>query len=95
MRLALAAPLIALGIWANQRGFVSTSHAAFLQQAVQVIAGGADFRGFAAAYPPVPVLLAGLLPGGAIALSVVAALFAATILHLTAEQLLRQGVAGL
>jgi hypothetical protein len=84
----LAAPLVALGIWAAQRGFVSTSHAAFLQQAQQV--RGDDLRGIAFAYPPAPVLLAALLPGGALALSIVASLFAAVTLHLTAEQLLRR-----
>ena len=80
-------------MWATHRGFVSTSHAAFLGQAALVIDGGADLHGFAYAYPPVPVLLAGVLPGGAVALSVVAALFASVIVHLTAEQLLRRGFA--
>jgi hypothetical protein len=90
VRLTLAAPLIALGIWAAQRGFVSTSHAAFLRQAGQVADGGPELHGIAFAYPPVPVLLAGLLPGGALALSIVASLFASVTLHLTAEQLLRR-----
>jgi hypothetical protein len=88
VRLALAAPLVALGIWAAQRGFVSTSHAAFLHQAQQMADG--DLRDIAFAYPPAPVLLAALLPGGAVALSVVASLFAAVTLHLTTEQLLRR-----
>jgi hypothetical protein len=39
----------------------------------------------------VPTLLAGLLPGGALALCVVAALFAGLILHLAGEQMVRRG----
>lgn len=91
VRLALAAPLVALGVWADRRGFVATGHGLFLEQAARVAQGGADLDGLGSAYPPVPVLLAGVLPGGALALSVVAALFAGVTLHLTGEQLLRRG----
>jgi hypothetical protein len=93
VRLALAAPLIALAVWAGLRGFVSTGHAAFLTQAGQVADGGTDLEGLRFGYPPLPTLLAGVLPGGGIALSVVAALFAGVTLHLTGEQLLRRGFA--
>jgi hypothetical protein len=90
VRIGLALPLIALGIWANQRGFVSTSHQLFVDQARTVTDGGPDLAGLAAAYPPVPVLLAGLLPGGVLALSVVAALFAGLTLHLAWERLVQR-----
>ncbi|MFR9803897.1 hypothetical protein ACL02T_16580 [Pseudonocardia sp. RS010] len=74
------------------RGFVSTGHAAFLTQAGQVAGGGPDPQGLEFAYPPLPTLLAGVLLGGGIALSVVAAVFAGVTLHLTGEQLLRRGL---
>ena len=45
----------------------------------------------AAAYPPTPTLLAGLVPGGTLGLSVVASLFAACTLHLVWEQFLHRG----
>lgn len=63
-------------MWAGLRGFVSSGHAAFLTQAGQVAGGGSDLQGLEFAYPPLPTLLAGVLPGAGIALSVVAVLFA-------------------
>jgi hypothetical protein len=91
LRLALALPLVGLGIWAEARGFESASHRTFDAQAAAVRAGGSDLAGMAAAYPPTPTLLAGLVPGGTLGLSVVASLFAACTLHLVWEQFLRRG----
>ena len=71
LRLALALPLVGLGIWAQARGFESASHRTFDAQAAAVRAGGSDLAGMAAAYPPTPTLLAGLVPGGTLGLSVV------------------------
>lgn len=92
VRLGLALPLIALAVWADSRGFVSAAHRLFVDQAGTVVDGGPDLAGLAAAYPPVPVLLAGLLPGGALALSVVASLFAGLTLHLAWERLVVRGL---
>jgi hypothetical protein len=92
LRLALALPLVALGVWANVRGFESSSHRTFAAQAAAVRAGGSDLAGIAAAYPPLPTLLAGLVPGGSLGLSVVASLFAGCTLHLVWEQLVRRDV---
>jgi hypothetical protein len=58
-----AAPLVALGVWAGLRGFISTGHASFLRQAGQVADGGAGLDGLAFAYPPIPTLLGGVRPG--------------------------------
>ena len=83
---------MALGVWANVRGFESSSHRMFAAQAAAVRAGGPDLAGIGAAYPPLPTLLAGLVPGGSLGLSVVASLFAGCTLHLVWEQLVRRDV---
>jgi len=83
---------VALGVWANVRGFESSSHRMFAAQAAAVRAGGPDLAGIGAAYPPLPTLLAGLVPGGSLGLSVVASLFAGCTLHLVWEQLVRRDV---
>ena len=64
----------------------------FATQAAAVGAGGSDLAGIGAAYPPLPTLLAGLVPGGSLGLSVVASLFAGCTLHLVWEQLVRRDV---
>ena len=83
---------MALGVWANVRGFESSTHRTFAAQAAAVRAGGPDLAGLEAAYPPLPTLLAGLVPGGSLGLSVVASLFAGCTLHLVWEQLVRRDV---
>ena len=85
-------PLIGLGAWAAARGFRSSSHRLFEAQAAAVRAGGPDLAGIGAAYPPTPTLLAGLVPGGALGLSVVASLFAGCTLHLVWERLVQRGL---
>jgi hypothetical protein len=91
VRLGLALPLIALGAWAHYRGFDSGTHRLFVAQAEVVTEGGPQLAGIGVAYPPGPTLLAGVLPGGALGLSVVASLFAGLALHLAWEQLIRRG----
>jgi hypothetical protein len=78
-------------VWAHLRGFESASHRTFAAQAAAVRAGGADLAGIGAAYPPTPTLLAGVVPGGTLGLSVVASLFAGYTLHLVWERLVRRG----
>jgi len=77
-------------VWAHQRGFASPPHLLFVAQSEVVAEGGAELAGLGFAYPPVPTLLAGLLPGGTLALGVVAALFAGLTLHLVWEQAIRR-----
>lgn len=81
-------------MWAYARGFESTPHRMFADQAAAVRAGGSDLAGLGAAYPPLPTLLAGIVPGGSLGLSVVASLFAGCTLHLVWEQLVRRDVPG-
>jgi hypothetical protein len=92
LRLLLALPLVGLAVWADSRGFAGSSHRTFAVQADTVRAGGADLAGLGAAYPPLPTLLAGVVPGGTLGLSVVAALFGGATLHLVWEQLWRRGL---
>ena len=93
LRLALALPLVALGVWARARGFESASHRMFAAQAAAVRTGGSDLAGLGAAYPPTPTLLAALVPRGALGLSVVASLLAGCTLQLVWGQLVRRGFA--
>lgn len=76
--------------WVHHEGYVSTANARFLRQAGEVAAGGRDLGGLGSAYPPVPTLLAGVLPGGALTLSLVACLFGAIALHRTWASLVRR-----
>jgi hypothetical protein len=62
-------------------------------QAAAVRAGGSGLAGIGAAYPPTPTLLAGLVPGGSLGLSVVASLLAGCTLQVVWEQLVRRGFA--
>ena len=80
-------------MWARARGFESASHRMFAAQAAAVRAGGSDLAGLGAAYPPTPTLLAALVPGGTLGLSVVASLFAGCTLQLVWEQLVRRDFA--
>jgi len=91
LRLGLALPLVGMAVWAHWSGFASTSHRQFVAQAEAVRAGGAELAGLGSAYPPAPTLLAAVVPGGALGLSVVASLFAGVTLHLTWAQLVRRG----
>lgn len=87
VRVALAWPLAVLAVLAG-RAFVSSGHGQAEQQAAALVGGGADLHGLGAAYPPVPTLLATVLPGGATMLGVVAAIFAGLTLQLLWEQLM-------
>lgn len=89
-RLLAAAPLIALALWAQHRGFVNPGLALLEHRAHQVTQGGADLRGMRYGYPPLPVMLAIILPGGTLALSITACVFSGFILQYLAERLLRR-----
>lgn len=80
-----------LAIWAHHRGFASDAHRQFVTQAEDVAAGGADLAGANDAYPPLPVLLAGIVPGGTLGLSLVACLAGGITLQRTLEGLVRKG----
>jgi hypothetical protein len=88
--LALALPLIALALWASRRGFVNPQLRLLELRAGLARQGGPALSGLRYAYPPLPTLLALVLPGGALALTVVTCLCSATTLQLLAGRLLRR-----
>lgn len=92
VQLLLAAPLIALAWWATHRGYVSEPHREAMAAAAATAAGGSDLGGLGAAYPPGPVVLALIVPGGAFGLCVVSSLAAAFMLHTLIEHLLGRGM---
>lgn len=77
---------------AHQRGFASTSHLQAVRQSAALVAGGADLSGVRDAYPPLPTLVATVVPGGTLGLCVVSALFAGVALHTVWERLLDRDV---
>jgi hypothetical protein len=93
LRLGLAAPLIALGWWAWHHGFASPAHRQVELQAERLVAGGPELAGLDQAYPPMPTLIAILVPGGTLGLSVAASLAAALLLFFTWERLYRRNFA--
>lgn len=95
VRVACALPLIALAVVADGRGYLSGDHQRLEEQADAVVDGGAALGGLDHAYPPVPTFIAGVLPGGELALSVVAALFAGVVVHVLAERLVLRRVPAL
>jgi len=50
------------GWWAWRQGFASPSHRQLVLQAQQVRTGGPDLAGLGHAYPPMPTLIAILVP---------------------------------
>ncbi|WP_157017359.1 hypothetical protein [Cryptosporangium arvum] len=92
LRLSFAAPLFLLATWADTYGYRSGVHTRLERRADAVVDGGAALGGLEHAYPPVPTFLAGVLPGGELALSAVAALFAGVLLHVLAERLVLRRV---
>ncbi|SHN46390.1 hypothetical protein SAMN05443668_11577 [Cryptosporangium aurantiacum] len=81
-----------LAVVADASGYVSSEHRLLERQADAVVDGGAALGGLGHAYPPVPTFLAGVLPGGELALSVVAALFAGVVVQVLAERLVLRRV---
>jgi hypothetical protein len=83
-RLLFALPLAGLALWAHHQGFADTELALLERQADLTKAGGPDLSGLRYAYPPLPILLALVLPGGTLALAIVTCLCSgATLLYIT------------
>lgn len=56
--------------------------------------GSGDFDWIGTAYPPIPVGIAGLLPGGTLALGLVGAVAAGMLIHSIVERLVARGLPG-
>jgi hypothetical protein len=87
-RLLFAAPLVALALWAHHLGFVNAGLALLERRSELARAGGPGLRGLSFGYPPLPVLLALVLPGGTLALAIVTCLCSGITLQFVTERLI-------
>jgi hypothetical protein len=71
--------------WAGHEGFISVN-LAYLEHRVSLVATGPGLRRLQYAYPQLPVLLAWLLPGGALVLAIVTSLFSGMVLAVLARR---------
>lgn len=90
LRMALAAPLWLVAVVAHHNGYRSGAAADLSRRADAFAAGGGELAGIDEAVPFLPTLLAAVLPGGVLGVALVAALVAATALHLLIERLVRR-----
>jgi hypothetical protein len=79
LAVALALPLIFLAVWASHRGFASPS-LAWIEQRGRLATAGPGFSHLQYVYPPLPVLLALILPGGVLGLAIVTCLFSGAMM---------------
>jgi hypothetical protein len=86
--LLAAFPLIGLAVWAHSRGFESAQLALIEHRAGLVRAGGPSLKGLRYGYPPLPALVALVLPGGPLSLSIVTCVFSSVILGYVTTRLL-------
>jgi hypothetical protein len=91
IRVAFAAPLCALALWAEHRGFVGTANA-LLQQRSDAVTSSSDLEGLRYAYPPLPTFLAAVLPGGTAGVALCTAFFAGIAMQLVVLRLERRQV---
>jgi hypothetical protein len=95
LRLALASPYLALATWLTSRQVPAGQNLRLESSAGLVEWGSRDLGSFIGSmYPPAPIALASLLPGGANGLGFVGALTAGVVLHLMWERLHEREVPG-
>jgi len=92
LRLALCLPYVALALWCARRGIDSPTNVAIARQGASVRWGSSQLSWIGDAYPPVPVAIASLVPGGATLLGVAGALCAGGMLQMVWERLVRAGL---
>ncbi|MBM6404437.1 hypothetical protein JQN72_09310 [Phycicoccus sp. CSK15P-2] len=92
VRTGLSLPYLALAWLVVERGVSSRLNAATDEAGAAVEWGASTFGWVSEAYPPIPVGIAGVLPWGTAALSVVGALAAGPLLHSLVERLVRRDV---
>jgi hypothetical protein len=78
LALLLAAPLLFLAVTAHDRGFVSPT-LKFVVDRGQLATGGPGLSHLQYVYPPLPVLLSVILPGGQLSLAICTCLFSGLI----------------
>jgi hypothetical protein len=92
LRLAVAVPYVALADLANARGGASAANLALSHQAQALTWTSGRLDWVAHAYPPLPLALARVVPGGAFGLAVAGALCTGVLLQLTVERLILRSV---
>ena len=75
----LALPLLGLTLWAHQEGFASP-YLQYVEHRAHAVTAAPGLSNLDDVYPPLPVLLSLLLPGGAFGLAVVTCLFSGAML---------------
>jgi hypothetical protein len=88
----VAVPFVALADLANGRAGSSAANAGLHRQAAALAWSSGNLGWVAHAYPPVPLALARILPGGAFGLAVAGALCSGLLLQLTLERLILRSV---
>jgi hypothetical protein len=83
-------PLIVLAYWAYRQGYSQRGLAFIEHRAALTAAGGIQLSGLKYAYPPLPVLLAVILPGGQLGLAVFTCLSSGAALTYTGVRLTRR-----
>jgi hypothetical protein len=78
LSLLLAAPLIALAVWANHLGFAAPSLEWVVHRGA-VATSGYKLSRLDYVYPPLPVMLSLILPGGTLSLAICACLLSGTL----------------
>lgn len=91
LRVGLCVPYVALAIWLDLHGIRSAENAQ-LEQAAEGLGTPITVGAISHAFPPMPLAIARVLPGGAPGLGVVGALCAGGILQLALERLVRAEV---
>lgn len=92
LRLALALPFLGLAFYAWGKGFAHPLNRTLVEDAAAVVAGGAGLAGLDHAYPPLPTLIAGIVPGGTLGVSLVAAVATGLLFAAIGERLVRREV---
>lgn len=92
LRLAIAVPFVALADLANSRVGASVANVGLHQRAQALTWASGQLGWVAHAYPPLPLALAKLIPGGASGLAVAGALCTGILLQLTIERLILRSV---
>jgi hypothetical protein len=92
VRAAFALPLCVLALWAEHRGFAGSANRLLQERSDAARGAGGDMSGLRDAYPPLPTLLAGILPGGTAGVAVCTGVLAGIAMQLVTFRLARRQV---
>jgi hypothetical protein len=95
VRLAVAVPFVGLADLANAAGGPSAANDLLHRQAASLHWASGQLGWVAHAYPPVPLAIARLFPGGALGLAIAGGLCTGVLIQLTIERLMLRSVSAL